>query len=117
MAFRKKAAFILKMNPDILIVPECENPERLLFPKDTKKPDSAFWAGVNPHKGIGIFAYNNFSFKIDKNYTEEIKYVIPLIVKAPGKNSACWLSGPITLKIRMAAMWNRSGKAYNTTKS
>jgi hypothetical protein len=31
MAFRKKADFILTYNPDILIVPECENPDKLLF--------------------------------------------------------------------------------------
>jgi exodeoxyribonuclease III len=32
MAFRKKADFILTYKPDILIVPECEHPDKLLFP-------------------------------------------------------------------------------------
>lgn len=31
MVLRKKAEFILPLAPDILIVPECENPERLIF--------------------------------------------------------------------------------------
>ena len=31
MAFRKKADFILTYKPDILIVPECEHPDKLKF--------------------------------------------------------------------------------------
>jgi hypothetical protein len=33
MAFRKKHYEILKLNPDILVIPECENGERLQFGK------------------------------------------------------------------------------------
>lgn len=97
MAFRKKAFHVLEINPDILIVPECENPEKLIFPVNTKQPNSIFWAGTNPHKGIGIFAYNNFSFKVDKNYIEDIKYFIPLKVSAPGIEFnllAIWANNP-----------------------
>ena len=38
MAFRKKADFILIHKPDILIVLECEHPDKLLFSIDTPKP-------------------------------------------------------------------------------
>ncbi len=31
MAFRKKAELILAHKPDILIVPECEHPDKLQF--------------------------------------------------------------------------------------
>ncbi len=55
MAFRKKAEFILTEQPDILIVPECENQERLTFGLDTKQPTDIFWYGNNPHKGIGVW--------------------------------------------------------------
>lgn len=37
MAFRKKADFVLTYKPDILIVPECEYPENLVFPIKTPK--------------------------------------------------------------------------------
>jgi len=39
MAFRKKAEYILTEEPDILIVPECENQERLSFGLYTKQPN------------------------------------------------------------------------------
>jgi exodeoxyribonuclease III len=38
MAYRKKAGFILKHQPDIVIVPECEHPDKLKFNKDTPAP-------------------------------------------------------------------------------
>lgn len=42
MAFRKKADFILKYKPDILVVPECEHPDRLKFKNGTQKPTHVF---------------------------------------------------------------------------
>ncbi len=59
MAFRKKAGFILAHQPDILIVPECEHPDKLLFPVGIPKPTDTLWFGKNQHKGLGIFSYGN----------------------------------------------------------
>ena len=56
MAFRKKADFILAEQPDILIVPECENKERLNFGLYARQPNDIFWYGDLPTKGIGVFA-------------------------------------------------------------
>ncbi len=80
MAFRKKAAFILAEQPDILIVPECENIERLLFGPDTKKPTDIFWYGDNHHKGIGVFSYCDFKIKLLNIHNPNFKYVLPLSV-------------------------------------
>ena len=49
-AFRRKQHQLLNLDPDIAVVPECENP--------AKQGDwSAFtdwrWRGDNPHKGLG----------------------------------------------------------------
>lgn len=43
MAFRKKADFILTHKPDILIVPECEHPDKLKFNTDIPKPTDILW--------------------------------------------------------------------------
>jgi len=64
MAFRKKADVILAFRPDILIVPECEKLEKLLFSPGAEKPMDALWFGTNPNKGIGIFSYSNFRFEV-----------------------------------------------------
>ncbi|MNF90417.1 Endonuclease/Exonuclease/phosphatase family protein [compost metagenome] len=80
MAFRKKAEFILTEQPDILIVPECENQERLLFGSNAKQPVEIFWYGDNPHKGIGVFSYSDFKIKLLDIHNSDFKYVLPLSV-------------------------------------
>ena len=59
-AFRKKADVILKYNPDILVVQECEHPSKLIFNSDTKLPKDSLWFGDNHHKGIGVFSYSKY---------------------------------------------------------
>ncbi len=80
MAFRKKADFILIHKPDILIVPECEHPDKLFFSADTPKPTDTLWFGKNQHKGLAIFSYCDFRFKILDDYNEDFKMIIPVAV-------------------------------------
>lgn len=80
MAFRKKAEFILTHKPDILIVPECECPDKLLFAENTPKPTDILWFGKNQNKGIGIFSYSHYRFKLVKNHNEALKMIIPIEV-------------------------------------
>ena len=61
MAFRKKAEYISGFNPDILVVPECEHPDKLKFKEGTKPPTDAFWFGNNVNKGLGVFSYTDLS--------------------------------------------------------
>ena len=57
MAFRKKAGYILAHKPDILVVPECEHPDKLKFSDTLLKPSDTLWFGTNSNKGLGIFSY------------------------------------------------------------
>ena len=83
-AFRKKNEKILSLKPDILIIPECENEEKLKFGKLTPKPNDFFWYGDSPNKGIGIFSYSEFKFELLKEFNPRFRFVIPL--KVTGKN-------------------------------
>src|SRR3954462_6960989 len=80
MAFRKKADHILLHKPDILIVPECEHPDKLKFNSNTQQPADIIWFGENKNKGIGIFSYSNFRFRIMRNHDPELKMIIPIAV-------------------------------------
>ena len=97
MAFRKKAAYILREKPDILIVPECEHPDKLKFPETIQKPTDIRWFGANPHKGIGIFSYSNYRLTLLKKYNPDFQYVIPISVTG-GEYSftlfAIWANNP-----------------------
>ncbi|BBE18179.1 hypothetical protein AQPE_2339 [Aquipluma nitroreducens] len=78
MAFRKKADFILTYKPDILIVPECEHPDKLKFNPDIPEAKDILWFGTNQNKGLGIFSYSNFRFKLLDNHNPELKMIIPI---------------------------------------
>src|ERR1035437_2580171 len=80
MAFRKKADFILTYKPDILIVQECEHPDKLIFNPNISKPNDLLWFGTNQNKGLGIFSYRKFRFKVDESHNPELRMIIPISV-------------------------------------
>ena len=80
MAFRKKAGFILTYKPDILVVPECEHPDKLEFNINTPKPTDILWFGSNRNKGLGILSYSNFRFKLLEAHNPKLRTIIPVAV-------------------------------------
>ena len=109
MAFRKKAAFILAEEPDILIVPECENIERLSFGLYTKQPTDTFWYGDLPDKGIGVFSYSDFKIKLIDIHNPDFKYVLPLSVyndKIALTIFAVWAQKPALNDNYTEQVWN-----------
>jgi exonuclease III len=80
MAFRKKATFILTHEPDILVIVECEHADKLLYTSATPKPTDSLWFGKNQHKGLAIFSYSDYRFKVLENHNEDFKMIIPIEV-------------------------------------
>lgn len=79
-AFRKKADFILKNEPDILIIQECEHPDKLNFDLQLRKPNDLYWYGENTNKGIGIFSYSDYKIELLPVFNPQFRYIIPLRV-------------------------------------
>ena len=79
-AFRKKHEAILSLNPDILVIPECESEEKLKFGKLTPKPNDFIWFGDSPNKGIGVFSYTDYKLELLPSYNPNFRYIIPLKV-------------------------------------
>ncbi len=80
MAFRKKANFILKHQPDIIVVPECECPDRLRFSNQTPLPTDIIWHGTNINKGLAVLSYSNYRFKLLDIHNPNLKYILPISV-------------------------------------
>lgn len=57
MAFRKKAHVILEQKPDILVIPECEHPDKLQFTSNTIMPADILWFGKNLNKGLAVISF------------------------------------------------------------
>lgn len=98
MAYRKKADFILTQKPDILIVPECEHPDKLLFSVDTQKPTDTLWFGKNQNKGLAIFSYSDYRFRVLDNHNQDLKMIIPIAVTGGQFDFtlfAIWANNPV----------------------
>lgn len=97
MAFRNKAEFILKHLPDILVIPECENPEKLKFPMEINKPSEIIWVGENQNKGLGVFSYSDYRIKLLDCHNPNFKNILPISVTG-GKIDftlfAIWANNP-----------------------
>jgi len=97
MAFRKKAPFILTQQPDILVVPECECPEKLRFPDGTPLPTDLLWHGTNPDKGLGVFSYSDYRFSLMDCHNPDFKNILPIAVtggKVDFTLFAVWANNP-----------------------
>lgn len=97
MAFRKKAEIVRVYRPDLLIVPECEHPDKLIFEKDIPKPIDSLWFGSNRHKGLGIFSYGSFRLKPLHYHNETLKMIVPVAVRSKGFSFtlfAVWANNP-----------------------
>ena len=77
MAFRKKAGIILEHKPDVLIVPECEHPDKLKYNAGIPEPADTLWFGSNLNKGLGIFAYGKFRLKLLDTHNPLLRMIIP----------------------------------------
>jgi exonuclease III len=96
-AFRKKVDFILALKPDILVIQECEHPDKLLFDNKTKKPTDVLWFGDNHHKGLGIFSYSACRFAPTETYTPNFKIIAPITVTGGSHDFtlfAIWANNP-----------------------
>jgi exodeoxyribonuclease-3 len=80
MAFREKARKALALKPDLLVIPECECPDKLELDSDVKQPSQMVWVGDNPNKGLGVFSYSDFKLDLHDTYDPCIKYVAPIVV-------------------------------------
>lgn len=96
-AFRKKSEYLLQQLPDLLIVQECEHPDKLNFSTTTPQPNNLLWYGDNLNKGLGIFSYGTLKLKLHPTYNPEFKIIVPLEVRGLGINItliAIWANNP-----------------------
>lgn len=97
MAFRRKADFILAQQPDILVVPECEHPDKLKFSANAPLPSDIFWHGANVNKELGIFSYGSHKFTLLETHNADLKNILPIAVMG-GKLDftlfAIWANNP-----------------------
>lgn len=97
MAFRKKVNKIIEYNPDIIVVPECENVNKIDLDIFSKHPNHSFWYGENENKGLGVFSFTDFSITLENWHNPELKTILPLAIKNDKEEFtlfAVWANNP-----------------------
>ena len=110
-ALRNKLEMVNKLNADILIIQECENPKYSTNKYKKWAGDNYLWIGDNKNKGIGIFPKNILSIeKLEWNgkftlkgvrsksqltswITSDLKLFLPFILNQKYKILAVWTKG------------------------
>jgi len=86
MAFRKKFSLMIKLEPELLVIQECENQEKLELALADVQYNELLWFGDNPHKGVGIISFGDLTIKISKKYNPTFRYIIPVNGSYKGTN-------------------------------
>jgi exonuclease III len=97
MAYRRKANLLLAHKPDIVVIPECEHPDRLRFDTKVLLPTDIFWFGNNQHKGLGVFSYSDYKFELNNVHDPRFRTILPLTVKNKDQQFnlfAIWANNP-----------------------
>ncbi len=76
--YRKKIDNILELKPDIVVIQECENLEKLRAFCKEKIPLKSFWfGGFYPHRGVGVFFYKDYQILSMENNIS-IEFIVPM---------------------------------------
>lgn len=85
MALHKKLDALMALEPDVAVVCECAEPERLRQRSGTRAlPGNPVWIGSNPNKGLAIFAFNGYRASLQDIYDPRFTLIAP--VRIEGRN-------------------------------
>lgn len=85
MAFRKKFHKIITLQPDILMLQECEHENILREALQDIPFKEIFWIGHNKHKGVCLIQFGDFTIKKAENYNPAFNYIVPFTILTPSK--------------------------------
>lgn len=105
MALHRKIDALMALKPDVAIVSECANPERLLARGMSEiVTNRQVWIGENRDKGLAVFAFNGFSARLLDPYYPTLRYIAP--VRISGASS-----------FNLLAVWAQNASAGLTRKN
>jgi len=81
-AFRKKYPLVADLAPDLAVIQECEQPDRIPW-KFGRPPSFALWFGEKPTKGLGVFSWTDLTFQPLEEYDRTIRFCVPIRVVSP----------------------------------
>jgi exodeoxyribonuclease III len=84
MALHRKFDALLSLRPDVAIISECAEPERLRQRLDFKALSAEpVWIGRSPHKGLAVLGFGGHRPVLDASYRRSLKYIAPVRIEGP----------------------------------
>jgi len=81
MAFRKKFEKIVDLQPDLLLLQECEQEPKLKEALKNTAAKQIIWYGKNPHKGTAAISFNDIEIEAAEDHNPEFEFIVPLQLK------------------------------------
>src|SRR5262245_31473444 len=84
MALHRKFDALMRLRPDIAIICECAEPERLAaFGAPIAGHGEVVWIGDNRNKGLAVFTYNGYRARLAQPYYPSIRHIAPVHIMGP----------------------------------
>lgn len=83
MALHRKLPVLLELNPDLIVLPECAQPDIVREKASGDVPDSFVWIGENKQKGLGILATGDYTITLDPVHDPSLRFIAPVRVDGP----------------------------------
>lgn len=84
MALDRKVEALLRLRPDVAVISECANPERLrLRGADTWLESEPVWVGENPNKGLIVLTFNGYSARLHQAHHRNLRHIAPVHIAGP----------------------------------
>lgn len=84
MALHRKWDALAALEPDIAIIGECDNPERLAARGRRFTPSRIAWTGGRPFKGLAVLAFPPFRLRIHPLHDPALPHILPVEVRGAG---------------------------------
>src|SRR6185295_1321402 len=97
MALHRKLDALLRLRPDIAIICECAEPQRLAGLSGLG--GDPVWTGDNRHKGLAVFAFNGYAVRLADPFHPTLRHVAPVRVTGPTGPTSC----------NLLAVWAQNG--------
>src|SRR5215475_14368099 len=84
MALHRKFDAMLRLRPDIAVICECADLNRLqALVLSTRFSGDAVWIGDNRNKGLGVFAFNGYAVRLAEPFHPTLRHIAPVRVTGP----------------------------------
>jgi exodeoxyribonuclease-3 len=86
MALHRKFDALLRLQPDIAIICECAEPQRLAaFGGLNSLTGDPVWIGHNRNKGLAVFTFNGYAARLADTFYPTLRHVAPVHITGPAE--------------------------------